>query len=603
MRLPSPARVFPLRWSPSCTLPLACALALAVPTVHAAVFINELHYDDAGASGDSGEGVEVVATAGESLSGYRIYLYNGSTPGAATVYANTAVPAGSLASCGSQVRVATVGYASNGVQNGPNDGVALVDPNGQLVQFLSYEGAITASGGPAAGITSQNLPVSESNSSAVGSSLQLTGTGSSAANFSWAGSSAQSFGACNRGQSFNGSGGGGETGAAPTITSTTPTQGATGFPAAGDLSVGFSEAVTLSSGAFALSCASSGTVALSYPTSGTRFSLSTNTALVGGERCTLAITASAIRDASGLSPAANQSITFTVATASGGGTGYYSRVNTANASQLRCSLHTVIKGHTAYPYSGSGTSTWTILEMADEDPNNSGRILDAYRNRSYAKGSDRAGTGSGLTYNREHTWPNSLGFGSASGDKGLPYAPYTDTHMLYLTDTAFNADRGNKPYAACTSSCGERVTEVNDGSGGGSGRYPGNSNWVRTPDGNGGTFEVWGKRKGDMARAVMYMAIRYEGGTDAATGQSEPDLELTDDRSKIVQTSASPAYMGLLSTLLAWHQADPPDDAERARNQVIFSFQGNRNPFVDHPEWATSSLFTSAKPASCQLAN
>ncbi|UUE96985.1 endonuclease [Xanthomonas hortorum pv. pelargonii] len=552
------------------------------------MFINELHYDDAGASGDSGEAVEVVATAGESLSGYRIYLYNGSAPSAATVYANTAVPAGSLVSCGSQVRVATVSYASNGVQNGPNDGVALVDPNGQLVQFLSYEGAITGSGGPAAGVTSQNLPVSESNSSAVGSSLQLTGTGSSAANFSWAGSSAQTFGACNRGQTFNGSGGGGETGAAPSITSTTPTQGATNFPAAGDLSVGFSEAVTLSSGAFALSCASSGTVALSYPTSGTRFSLSTNTALVGGERCTLAITASAIRDASGLSPAANQAIAFTVATASGGGTGYYSRVNTANAGQLRCSLHTVIKGHTVYPYSGSGTSTWTILEMADEDPNNSGRILDAYRNRSYAKGSDRAGTGSGLTYNREHTWPNSLGFGSASGDKGLPYAPYTDTHMLYLTDTAFNADRGNKPYATCTSSCGERVTEVNDGGGGGSGRYPGNSNWVRTPDGNGGTFEVWGKRKGDMARAVMYMAIRYEGGTDAATGQSEPDLELTDDRSKIVQTSASPAYMGLLSTLLAWHQADPPDDAERARNQVVFSFQGNRNPFVDHPEWATS---------------
>ncbi|OCG92385.1 hypothetical protein LMG933_22775, partial [Xanthomonas euvesicatoria] len=72
-------------------------------------------------------------------------------------------------------------------------------------------------------------------------------------------------------------------------------------------------------------------------------------------------------------------------------------------------MHATIKGHTVYPYSGSGTSTWTILEMADEDPNNSGRILDAYRNRSYAKVSDRAGTGSGLTYNREHTWPNSLG--------------------------------------------------------------------------------------------------------------------------------------------------------------------------------------------------
>lgn len=140
----------------------------------------------------------MVATAGESLSGYRIYLYNGNSPSAAVVYANTAVPAGTVVSCGSQVRMATVSYASNGVQNGPNDGVALVDPNGQLVQFLSYEGAITGSGGPAAGVTSQNLPVSESNSTAVGSSLQLTGTGSSAANFSWAGSAAQTFGACNR---------------------------------------------------------------------------------------------------------------------------------------------------------------------------------------------------------------------------------------------------------------------------------------------------------------------------------------------------------------------------------------------------------------------
>ena len=104
-----------------------------------------------------------------------------------------------------------------------------------------------------------------------------------------------------------------------------------------------------------------------------------------------------------------------------------------------------------------------------------------------------------------------------------------------------------------------------------------------------------------MARAVLYMAIRYEGGTHPTTGQNEPDLEMTDNASLIVATSSSPAYMGLLSTLLAWHQADPPDAAELARNEVIYSFQGNRNPFIDHPEWATSGLFTSAKPATCQL--
>jgi hypothetical protein len=174
--------------------------------------------------------------------------------------------------------------------------------------------------------------------------------------------------------------------------------------------------------------------------------------------------------------------------------------------------------------------------------------------------------------------------------------------MLYLSDTTWNADRGNKPYANCTSAsgCGERITEANNGFGGGSGVYPGNSNWVKGPDGNSGSFEAWGHRKGDIARAVLYMAIRYEGGVDQ-NGQGEPDLELTDDRSKIVITSASPAYMGLLSTLLAWHQADPPDAGERGRNEVIYSFQGNRNPFIDHPEWATQALFTSTQPASCQL--
>jgi endonuclease I len=342
---------------------------------------------------------------------------------------------------------------------------------------------------------------------------------------------------------------------------------------------------------------------LTWPSSGSNFSISTGTALVGGEACTFTVVANAITDAGGAKPAANTVVNFNVAAGGGGGTGYYAMVNTSSASQLRCSLHATIRGHTAYPYSATTTDTWDILEIADEDPNNSGRILDAYRNRSFLKVTDRAGSGTGLKYNREHSWPNSLGFGSATGNLGLPNAPYTDTHMLYLTDSAYNSDRGNKPYANCTlaSGCAERVTEVNNGSGGGSGVYPGNSNWVKTPDGNSGSFEVWGKRKGDMARTILYMAIRYEGGTHPTTGQSEPDLELTDNRSLIVITSSSPAYMGLLSTLIAWHQADPPDAAEQARNEVIYSFQGNRNPFIDHPEWGTSALFTSAKPATCQL--
>ncbi|MEN5117999.1 endonuclease [Luteimonas sp. TWI662] len=576
----------------------AWLLALLVaPAAHAEVFVNELHYDNAGA--DAGEAVEIVATAGEDLAGYRLWLYNGSNaPNAATTYANVAVPAGQARNCGAAVSIATVTFPRDGLQNGPNDGIALVDAAGSVVQFISYEGTIVAGNGPAAGLSSHNLPVSESASAPVGTSLQLTGSGATAGDFDWAPSASQTFGACNTGQTFAGTGGG--TGTPPAVVATIPVAGAGDFPAAGDLSVDFSEAVTLSTGAFALQCATSGTIALDHATSGTHFALSTGTALHGGESCTLTITAAAVHDADGRQPASDASVAFTVASGGTGGGDYYARVNTSSAAQLRCSLHATIRGHTAYPYSGSGTNTWTILEIADEDPSDPGRILDAYRNRSYPKVSGRAGTDSGLTYNREHTWPKSLGFSSATGDKGLPNAPHTDAHMLYLTDTDHNAARGNKPFADCSAqaSCSERATEANHGIGGGTGTFPGNSNWTD----NAG-FQVWRHRKGDMARAVLYMAIRYEGGTHPSTGQSEPDLELTDDRSRIVGTSASPAYMGLLSTLLAWHQADPPDAAERARNEVVYSFQGNRNPFVDHPQWATRALFESSQPASCQLAN
>ncbi len=575
---------------------LAACLALAAAPAAAEVFINEIHYDDATAAGDTGERIEIVATAGESLSGWRVHLYNGtSSPTAAASYDNDPVPAGSLVSCGAQVRLAVVAYPSNGIQNGANDAIALVNPAGQVVQFLAYEGSVRGGSGPAAGVNATVLPVSETNATAAGTSLQRGGTASGSAGFTWNASATQTFGACNRGQVFA------APNPPPTVTQTVPANGATGVAPASTLEVAFSEPVTASAGAFTLQCSLSGAVALSHPASATRFTLTPASVLRGGETCRLGVIASRIGDAGGARPLADAFADFAVASAA---TGYWSRVNTSSAGQLRCSIHATIRGHTAYPYSSStGTSTWTILELADEDPANPGRILDAYRNRSYAKGSDRAGTGSGLTYNREHTWPNSLGFGSATGNLGLPHAPYTDAHMLYLTDTQWNADRGNKPYAACDSGCGERITEANAGAGGGSGVFPGQSNWVRSPDGNAGSFQVWARRRGDIARAVLYMAVRYEGGTHPVTGQSEPDLELTDDRSRIVITSSSPAYMGLLSTLLAWHQADPVDALERGRHEVVAQFQGNRNPFVDHPEWASNALFTSTRPASCQLAN
>lgn len=382
----------------------------------------------------------------------------------------------------------------------------------------------------------------------------------------------------------------------PQVVSTTPANGATGVAPAVTPSVQFSETVTLTAPAFSMECDAGGAVSINHPASGQTVTLSPQALLQEGDRCTLRILASQIRDATGQALPADREVSFQVSAGVGD---YYAQVNTSSPEQLRCSLHATIRGHTAFPYSGTGvTSTWTILELAEEDPNDPTRIIDAYRNRQYLKGSDRAGTGSGITYNREHSWPNSLGFPSQTDAQGRPNAPYTDTHMLYLTDTGYNADRGNKPYADCaqSSGCTERPTDVNLGVGGGTGLYPGNSNWF-----NGSSYEVWSARKGDFARTILYMAIRYEGGSHPVTGQAEPDLELTDNRALIVGTTSSPAYMGLMSTVLAWHQADPPDAAERRRNDVVFSFQGNRNPFIDRPEWGTQALFTSAQPSSCQL--
>jgi endonuclease I len=387
-------------------------------------------------------------------------------------------------------------------------------------------------------------------------------------------------------------------GPGPQVTWLLPAQGATRVPRASDLRVIFDVAVTTAPNTFSLACNST-PIAVTETGTGTMRTLTPASVMPEGAACTFAISAAGVTNASSVPMAQSVSVAFSVAEPYSAAT-YYAPVNTSSSPQLRCTLHQVLRGHTMYPYSGPATSTWTILETAQAVPGDATRVIDVYRNRAYVAISDRAGTGSGITYNREHTWPNSLGFPSQSGNLGLPNAPYTDTHMLWLSDTQWNADRGNKPFANCPSGCGERITESNGGVGGGSGVYPGNSNWVRTPDGNQGSFEVWNHRKGEMARAIFYMAIRYEGGTDPLSGQTEPQLELTDTRSQI--GSGSTSYMGLLADLLTWHQADPPDAAEIARNLTVQAFQGNRNPFVDHPEWATRALFESTAPATCEPA-
>jgi len=266
---------------------------------------------------------------------------------------------------------------------------------------------------------------------------------------------------------------------------------------------------------------------------------------------------------------------------------YYASVDATNAATLRTTLHAVIDDHTRFPYTSDSTDTWDILEEAQQDPNNPSNILDVYANRSIAKFGGGVGP-----YNREHSWPKSYGF----PDDLVGNYPYTDCFHLFLCDADYNQDRGNSPFRNCDAGCTERPTEFNNGQGGGAGTYPGNSNWL-TGMASSGTWETWIGMRGDIARALFYLDVRYEGGTHGGTGAAEPDLVLTDNQALIAasQTGSNEplAFMGMVSALYQWHLEDPVNDFERRRNDVVFGYQGNRNPFVDHPEWA-ACLFAGA---------
>jgi len=256
--------------------------------------------------------------------------------------------------------------------------------------------------------------------------------------------------------------------------------------------------------------------------------------------------------------------------------GYYGDVDTSNGSVLRDTLHQVIDGHTRISFDNS-PATFEILENADENPNNPGQIIDIYGNNAYTEVDGGSGN-----YNREHIWPRSYGFPDNS-DSGA--YPISDLHALFLSDNTYNQSRGNEYYDECTAGCSEFPTVLTNGSGGGSGVFPGNSNWSDSD-----SWQVWSGRQGDAARALLYMDVRYEPLTvdEVNAGVEEPDLILTNDPMLIqsVMTNQSTGYMGLLNVVLDWNNNDAVDDQERQHNEVVFDAQDNRNPFVDFPEFA-----------------
>lgn len=170
---------------PSPTLTVT-GVATIVPST---TFVSEIHYDNTGT--DVGEAMEIEGDAGSSLNGWSLVMYNG-TPNSSTlgVYATVPLTGVIPATCGTR-GVVVVPFPVNGIQNGDADGWALINAQGQVTELKSYEGTFTATGGPAAGLTSTAIEADESTAPVIGRSVQRAGNGV------WFGPRTNTFGACN----------------------------------------------------------------------------------------------------------------------------------------------------------------------------------------------------------------------------------------------------------------------------------------------------------------------------------------------------------------------------------------------------------------------
>jgi len=239
--------------------------------------------------------------------------------------------------------------------------------------------------------------------------------------------------------------------------------------------------------------------------------------------------------------------------------GYYDAA-TGTGYTLKTQLFNIIDGHSAQTYD----ALWTHFQTTDVDDyyENDGSPLDMYSENptgadpyNWTFVSDQCGnySGEGSCYNREHSFPKSW------FNDGYPM--YTDLFHLYLTDGYVNGQRGNLPFGevgsvSCTSQNGSKK---------GSSSYPGYS---------GDVFEPIDEFKGDFARSYFYMATRYE---DVISGW--PGSDMLNGTSDQVYTDWA------LNMLLEWHANDPVSQKEIDRNDAVYSIQGNRNPFIDHPEY------------------
>lgn len=251
---------------------------------------------------------------------------------------------------------------------------------------------------------------------------------------------------------------------------------------------------------------------------------------------------------------------------------YYSTA-TGTGYVLKTQLYNIIKDHTDQGYSGLYTTyitsdkdfyyenNGTVLDMYTENPTGAD-VFEYTYGGSFPNGTPyqdngTGGTAEGQHYNREHLIPQSV-FGSA-----LPM--YSDAHFVVPADKYVNAQRGDFPFGV--------VNTANNIYTNGSKRGA-NLNLGYSAGYSGTVFEPINEFKGDIARMLLYFATRYE---NLVGSWSFPMFNGTSNQ---VFTSNA------INILLTWSNNDPVSEREIARNNAIYARQNNRNPYIDHPEYA-----------------
>lgn len=254
----------------------------------------------------------------------------------------------------------------------------------------------------------------------------------------------------------------------------------------------------------------------------------------------------------------------------------YSAINTANATfidDLKNRVRTSTPSVLSIFYSNYASSM--IEKFASRDTAGGVKALTCVYSGNIVTYS--VFSYSGLDFSREHTFahswmPTNPADGSGAAPNNVERPEYNDQHHLFPTkQTGVNELRCNYPFG--------NVVTVEQTAGGAKLGLDANGKRV---------FEPRASQKGDVARALFYMCLRYDG-VNGADGSPKSWNMAAPNGKQCLSTLIN--YNQDQDVLKAWHQADPPSSYEVSRNDFLDSLQRNRNPFVDHPEYACNIDF------------